>query len=107
MEGEFWMPYMDFIKTFTHLEVVHLDSETSRDEPSMADKKRWSMRFYSGAWQRGVTAGGCRNNSGDNNIAHFSDAFHYLNYLKNNFWFKLTLKFLKCTVTSRCKSVSP
>ena len=66
MEGEFWMPYMDFIKTFTHLEVVHLDSETSRDEPSMADKKRWSMRFYSGAWQRGVTAGGCRNNSGDN-----------------------------------------
>jgi len=57
------MPYMDFIKTFTHLEVVHLDSDTARDEPSMADKRRWSMRFYSGAWQRGVTAGGCRNNS--------------------------------------------
>ena len=65
MEGEFWMPYMDFIKTFTQLEVVHLDSETARDEPSMANKKRWNMRFYSGAWQRGVTAGGCRNNSGD------------------------------------------
>ena len=72
MEGEFWMPYMDFIKTFTHLEVVHLDSETARDEPSMADKKRWSMRFYSGAWQRGVTAGGCRNNSGDNIITTWS-----------------------------------
>ena len=71
MEGEFWMPYMDFIKTFTHLEVVHLDSETSRDEPSMADKKRWSMRFYSGAWQRGVTAGGCRNNSGDNSTSSY------------------------------------
>ena len=65
MEGEFWMPYMDFIKTFTHLEVVHLDSETARDEPSMASKRRWSMRYYSGAWQRGVTAGGCRNNSGE------------------------------------------
>ena len=26
---------------------------------------RWSMRMYSGAWQKGVTAGGCRNNSGD------------------------------------------
>ena len=64
MEGEFWMPYMDFIKTFTHLEVVHLDSETARDEPSMGTKQRWSMRYYSGAWQRGVTAGGCRNNSG-------------------------------------------
>ena len=65
MEGEFWMPYMDFIKTFSHLEVVHLDSETARDEPSMASKTRWNMRFYSGAWQRGVTAGGCRNNSGE------------------------------------------
>ena len=65
MAGEFWMPYMDFIKTFTHLEVVHLDSETARDEPSMASKRVWSMRYYSGAWQRGVTAGGCRNNSGE------------------------------------------
>lgn len=63
MVGEFWMPYTDFIKTFTHLEVVHLDSETARDEPSMASKRVWSMRYYSGAWQRGVTAGGCRNNS--------------------------------------------
>ena len=65
MVGEFWMPYMDFIKTFTHLEVVHLDSETARDEPSMASRRVWSMRYYSGAWQRGVTAGGCRNNSGE------------------------------------------
>jgi len=63
MEGEFWMTYMDFIRTFTHLEVVHLDSETARDEPSMQGKNRWNMRFYSGAWQKGVTAGGCRNNS--------------------------------------------
>ena len=59
------MTYMDFIRTFTHLEVVHLDSETARDEPSMQGKNRWNMRFYSGAWQKGVTAGGCRNNSGN------------------------------------------
>ena len=82
MQGEFWMTYTDFLRTFTHLEVVHLDSETARDEPSMQvmqqgqegqeyvhmacaqGKTRWSMRLYSGAWQRGVTAGGCRNNSG-------------------------------------------
>jgi len=63
MQGQFWMTYTDFIRTFTHLEVVHLDAETARDEPSMQGKKRWSMRLYSGAWQRGVTAGGCRNNS--------------------------------------------
>ena len=65
MEGEFWMTYMDFIRTFTHLEVVHLDSETAWDEPSMQGKIRWNMRFYSGAWQKGVTADGCRNNSGN------------------------------------------
>ena len=31
----------------------------------IASPSRWSMRMYSGAWQKGVTAGGCRNNSGD------------------------------------------
>jgi len=61
--GHFWMSYTDFIRTFTHLEIVHLDAETARDEPSMQGKERWNMRLYTGAWQRGVTAGGCRNNS--------------------------------------------
>ena len=40
---------------------MHLDSETARDEPGMAAKERWNLRLYTGAWQRGVTAGGCRN----------------------------------------------
>lgn len=61
--GEFWMAFVDFISNFTHLECVHLDSDTSRDEPSLADKsRRWSMRLYQGSWKRGVSAGGCRNN---------------------------------------------
>ena len=34
---------------------------------------RWSMRMYSGAWQKGVTAGGCRNNSGD---SHGDDLYN-------------------------------
>lgn len=54
--------YADFIKTFTHLEVVHLDSDTSRDEPSLQNKYMWQMRLFQGNWQKGVTAGGCRNN---------------------------------------------
>lgn len=50
------------MKTFTHLEIVHLDNETSRDEPSLHHKTTWQMRIYQGAWQKGVSAGGCRNN---------------------------------------------
>lgn len=61
--GEFWMAFVDFITNFTHLECVHLDSDTSRDEPSLSDKnRRWLMRLYQGMWKRGVSAGGCRNN---------------------------------------------
>nr|CAD7423194.1 unnamed protein product [Timema monikensis] len=47
---------------FCHLEVVHLDNDTSRDEPSLHHKNTWQMRLYQGAWQKGVSAGGCRNN---------------------------------------------
>uniref|UniRef100_A0A182FBL2 Calpain catalytic domain-containing protein n=1 Tax=Anopheles albimanus TaxID=7167 RepID=A0A182FBL2_ANOAL len=62
-QGEFWMSFYDMTQTFTHLECVHLDSDTARDEPQLADKsRRWLMRLYQGTWKRGVTAGGCRNN---------------------------------------------
>ncbi|KAG7164597.1 Calpain-C-like, partial [Homarus americanus] len=61
-DGEFWMAYSDFVRTFSQLEVIHLDGETSRDEPSLRHKTPWTSRVYQGAWQRGVTAGGCRNN---------------------------------------------
>ncbi|CAN8029262.1 unnamed protein product [Ixodes persulcatus] len=62
-EGEFWMSYQDFMKTFTSLEVVHLDSETSRDEVTLREKVPWQMKVWKGNWQRGVTAGGCRNHT--------------------------------------------
>ncbi|XP_048525652.1 calpain-C isoform X3 [Dendroctonus ponderosae] len=61
-EQDFWMPSSEFLQTFTHLELVHLDSDTSRDEPSLNGKSSWQMRLYQGMWRRGVTAGGCRNN---------------------------------------------
>ncbi|XP_065349926.1 calpain-C [Cloeon dipterum] len=62
-DGEFWISYSDFVKTFSHLEVVHLDSDTSRDEPSLHHRSTWQMKLYQGTWQRGVSAGGCRNNT--------------------------------------------
>ncbi|XP_049885264.1 calpain-C isoform X1 [Pectinophora gossypiella] len=57
----FWMLYSDFTRVFSRLEMVHLDSETSRAEPSLADKHKWQMKMHQGGWRRGVSAGGCRN----------------------------------------------
>lgn len=55
------MLYTDFLKIFNRLEMVHLDAETSRAEPSLADKHKWQMKMHQGGWRRGVSAGGCRN----------------------------------------------
>lgn len=62
-EGEFWMSYNDWLRTFTHVEAIHLDADTARDEPSLLGKTPWILRLYHGRWQKGVTAGGCRNNT--------------------------------------------
>lgn len=74
-EGEFWMSYPDFVQTFTHLEIVHLDNDTSRDEPSLHHKNTWQMRLYQGNWQKGVSAGGCRNNP---DTFHINPQLHLL-----------------------------
>jgi hypothetical protein len=34
-DGEFYLSFPDFIATFTAIECVHLDAETSRDEPTL------------------------------------------------------------------------
>lgn len=60
----FWMEFTEFVRIFTHLEVVYLDAETSRDEPSLRSNRfPMTVKLYRGSWRRGVTAGGCRNNS--------------------------------------------
>lgn len=58
------MTYHDFVKTFTSIEAVHLDTDTSKDEPTLRSKVPWHMKVWQGQWQRGVTSGGCRNNLG-------------------------------------------
>lgn len=37
-EGEFYLSFNDFVETFTQIECVHLDAETSRDEPTLQAK---------------------------------------------------------------------
>lgn len=55
IEGEFWMTYQDFVKTFSVLEVIHLDAETSKDEPSLRGRIPWHMRLLRGVWRKGMT----------------------------------------------------
>ncbi|XP_026746817.1 calpain-C isoform X2 [Trichoplusia ni] len=56
-----WMLFSDFQRAFLRVEVVHLDSETCRAEPFLADKQMWQMKMHQSGWKRGVSAGGCRN----------------------------------------------
>lgn len=58
----FRISFLALTQSFTFLECVHLDTDTAKDESSLADRpKRWQMKMYQGQWRRGVTAGGCRN----------------------------------------------
>ena len=49
---------------FVHLSFheIYLISNTARDEPTLNGKNPWTLRLYHGRWQKGVSAGGCRNN---------------------------------------------
>ena len=42
--------------------MILLISNTARDEPTLNGKNPWTLRLYHGRWQKGVSAGGCRNN---------------------------------------------
>ncbi|XP_065562640.1 calpain-B-like isoform X7 [Artemia franciscana] len=62
-DGEFWMSFKDYKKYFSRMEIVHLSpeiyDEVVEDEEC---KKKWELNSFEGAWVRGATAGGCRNN---------------------------------------------
>lgn len=60
----FWMLLSDVLKLFNRVEVIHLDEENSKIEPSLSDKVTWQMQVHQGSWKRGITAGGCKNNIG-------------------------------------------
>ncbi|XP_055940429.1 calpain-C-like isoform X1 [Argiope bruennichi] len=60
---QFCMPLDEFVTTFTTLEIVHLDGDTSRAETSLKSRDPWHVKLWHGHWQKGVNAGGCRNHS--------------------------------------------
>uniref|UniRef100_A0AAZ3NUH5 Calpain catalytic domain-containing protein n=1 Tax=Oncorhynchus tshawytscha TaxID=74940 RepID=A0AAZ3NUH5_ONCTS len=57
-DGEFWMSFSDFTRHYHRLELCTLTPDTLTTD----DVKHWSVSNYDGAWRKGSTAGGCRNN---------------------------------------------
>uniref|UniRef100_A0A6Q2Z9W6 calpain-2 n=1 Tax=Esox lucius TaxID=8010 RepID=A0A6Q2Z9W6_ESOLU len=57
-DGEFWMSFTDFTRNYHRLEICTLTPDTLTAD----DVKHWSVSNFDGAWRKGSTAGGCRNN---------------------------------------------
>ncbi|XP_047657256.1 calpain-3b [Tachysurus fulvidraco] len=56
-QGEFWMYFEEFQKTFTKLEICNLTPDTLQDDKLL----KWTVSVNEGRWVRGCSAGGCRN----------------------------------------------
>lgn len=57
-DGEFWMQYEDFIREYDRVDVCNLSPESIR---GARGNKKWIESIQSGQWQKGASAGGCRN----------------------------------------------
>ncbi|XP_030855129.1 calpain-9-like isoform X2 [Strongylocentrotus purpuratus] len=56
-DGEFWMEFSDFKRNFERVDMCHLSAEAMTGK----GKRKWQAIVNDGKWQKGATAGGCRN----------------------------------------------
>lgn len=40
---------------YNTLQIIHLDAETAKDEPSLRGRLPWHMRFLRGSWKKGTS----------------------------------------------------
>ncbi|XP_060559734.1 calpain-A-like isoform X2 [Ruditapes philippinarum] len=57
-DNEFWMPYADFARVFTNLELCHLPPEAWNLEPKLKHRLPWKSVEAHRQWRRGYNAGG-------------------------------------------------
>ncbi|XP_035696655.1 calpain-9-like isoform X1 [Branchiostoma floridae] len=60
-DGEFWMDFEDWRTNFTRLEICNLPPDAMQEDDPKKKKMKWVTSLQEGKWQKGATAGGCRN----------------------------------------------
>uniref|UniRef100_A0A914VHK1 Cytosolic ca2+-dependent cysteine protease calpain n=1 Tax=Plectus sambesii TaxID=2011161 RepID=A0A914VHK1_9BILA len=59
-DGEFWISFPDFVKSFEKLEICHLTPEAAAYAVGTPNQS-WACNNFEGVWTKNSTAGGCRN----------------------------------------------
>ncbi|XP_075194082.1 calpain-2 catalytic subunit-like [Anomaloglossus baeobatrachus] len=53
-DGEFWMPFSEFVKEFTEVEIC----DVTMSEICCGDNYKWCLTEYNGSWKKGSSSGG-------------------------------------------------
>ncbi|XP_045531685.1 calpain-C-like isoform X2 [Pieris brassicae] len=62
-EQGFWVPFTELEKIISCMRLLNFDVQSCQLEPTFAYKTRWLSQNRQGSWVKGVTAGGCKNNT--------------------------------------------
>ncbi|XP_047524465.1 calpain-C [Pieris napi] len=74
-EQGFWVPFSELEKIITCMRLLHFDVESCQLEPTFTYKTKWFSKNRQGSWVKGVTAGGCKNNT---ESFHLNPQFQFL-----------------------------